>query len=163
MSTPTAAETVTVYWRPGCPYCSRLRRGLSRAGLRTNAVNTLADPEAAATVRRFAGGNETVPTVVVGDIARVNPSVGEVLALAGESPAAWSDVASVSAGTPARGSLGTALGAIQCVLIVALIMASLAVESLGHPAWSWGLDGVAVVVYLTFRILRARIETTPAP
>ena len=33
----------------------------------------------AATVRSHAGGNETVPTVVVGDVAMVNPSASEVL------------------------------------------------------------------------------------
>lgn len=69
---------VTVYWRPGCAYCARLRRGLSRAGIATAEVNIWAEPDAAAIVRGIATGNETVPTVVVGDVSLVNPSTAEV-------------------------------------------------------------------------------------
>ena len=32
------------------------------------------DPDDAAVVRHYANGNETVPTVVVGDVGMVNPS-----------------------------------------------------------------------------------------
>lgn len=46
-------------------------------------VNIWDDPEAAAFVRSVARGNETVPTVAVGEIAMVNPSVKDVLAAAG--------------------------------------------------------------------------------
>lgn len=64
-----------------------LRRGLRRAAIATREVNIWEDPEAAATVRRLAGGNETVPTVVIGDTALVNPSVRTVrAALAEASP-----------------------------------------------------------------------------
>jgi glutaredoxin-like protein len=77
---------VRVYWRPGCPYCERLRADLARIGLRTREINIWTDPEAAALVRSVANGNETVPTVLVGDgregttdTAMVNPSAAEVL------------------------------------------------------------------------------------
>lgn len=70
---------VVVYWRPGCPFCWRLRGGLRRRGLPTREVNIWTDPGAAAVVRAVAGGNETVPTVVVGDTAIVNPSPARVL------------------------------------------------------------------------------------
>lgn len=70
---------VVVYWRPGCPFCWHLRTGLRRRRLPTREVNIWTDPEAAATVRGIAGGNETVPTVVVGDVAMVNPSPEQVL------------------------------------------------------------------------------------
>jgi glutaredoxin len=36
-------------------------------------VNIWDDPEAAAFVRSVANGNETVPTVVIGGVAHVNP------------------------------------------------------------------------------------------
>jgi mycoredoxin len=65
---------VTVYWRPGCPYCARLRQDLRVRGLPSREVNTWADPSAAAVVRGLAGGNETVPTVVIGDRGYVNPT-----------------------------------------------------------------------------------------
>jgi mycoredoxin len=62
-----------VYWRPGCQYCLRLRLTLTGAAGRASWVNIWTEPEAAAAVRAVAGGNETVPTVVVGGESRVNP------------------------------------------------------------------------------------------
>lgn len=70
---------VVLYWRPGCPYCSRLRRDLDSIGLPVRAVDIWQDPTAAARVRSIAGGNETVPTVVVGSAALVNPSAVQVV------------------------------------------------------------------------------------
>lgn len=80
-------DEVVVYTRPGCPFCTSLRAGLRRRGLRFREVDIWQDPEAAATVRSIADGNETVPTVVVGDWRAVNPSAGEVLAAVGERAA----------------------------------------------------------------------------
>jgi len=71
---------VTVYWRPGCPYCMALRRGLRRSGLDTREVDIWLEPSAAAFVRQHAGGNETVPTVAVGSTVLVNPSARTVVA-----------------------------------------------------------------------------------
>jgi mycoredoxin len=70
----------TVHWRPGCGFCSRLLRGLERTGIAFDRVDIWEHPEAAAWVRSVAGGNETVPTVRIGDRGLVNPSVDEVLA-----------------------------------------------------------------------------------
>lgn len=84
----SGAEVVEVYWRPGCPYCRALMGPLRRSGLRLQEVNIWEDPAAAARVRSVAGGNETVPTVFIGDRAMVNPSVRQVLTAAGgEQPA----------------------------------------------------------------------------
>lgn len=55
-----------------------LRRGLDQAGIRTVDHDIWKDPDAAAVVRGFAGGNETVPTVVIGDTGFVNPSARTV-------------------------------------------------------------------------------------
>lgn len=55
-----------------------LQHDLERAGLPVREVNIWEDPEAAARVRSVADGNETVPTVFVGDRAMVNPSIAEV-------------------------------------------------------------------------------------
>jgi len=79
---PDRGPEVLVYWRPGCPYCWNLRRGLRRRGLLTTEVNIWADADAAATVRRVAGGNETVPTVIIGDTSLVNPTAPAVVDLA---------------------------------------------------------------------------------
>lgn len=64
---------VTVYWRPGCVFCQRLRFSLAIRGLRPRMVNIWRDPDAAAFVRSVADGNETVPTVVIDGRAHVNP------------------------------------------------------------------------------------------
>ncbi|MFG1767161.1 glutaredoxin domain-containing protein [Micromonospora parva] len=62
-----------VYWRPGCRYCLQLRFSLGRLARRAHWVDIWHDPAAAATVRTAAGGNETVPTVMLGEQAVVNP------------------------------------------------------------------------------------------
>ena len=81
-------RAITVYWRPGCPFCSSLRRGLHRAGLPFREVNIWDDPNAAAFVRSVARGNETVPTVSIGNVNLVNPSARRVLEVAAnETPA----------------------------------------------------------------------------
>ncbi len=77
---------LTVYWRPACGFCSSLRRQLEQTDLTYAEVNIWDDPSGAAVVRAYAGGNETVPTVVVGEVGSaravglVNPSAREVLA-----------------------------------------------------------------------------------
>lgn len=79
---------VTVYWRPGCGFCSMLRHKLKRTDLTYREVDIWEDPSAAAVVRLYADGNETVPTVVIGEpghpdaIGLVNPSARKVLAAA---------------------------------------------------------------------------------
>jgi mycoredoxin len=70
----TGSGKVRLYWRPGCPFCMTLRWRLRRLGIEAEEINIWEDAEAAAVVRRITGGNETVPTVVVGDRAMVNPS-----------------------------------------------------------------------------------------
>lgn len=79
-----SVPTVTVYWRPGCPFCSRLFRGLDEGGIAHDSIDIWEHPEAAEFVRSVARGNETVPTVAVrrGDetIAMVNPPAAEVAA-----------------------------------------------------------------------------------
>lgn len=85
---PLDPAAVTVYWRPGCLWCALLRRRLRRAGVATTELNIWEDADAAATVRRVAGGNETVPTVFVGDVPLVGPSASEVRRVLGEVTAA---------------------------------------------------------------------------
>jgi mycoredoxin len=71
-------DAVHYYWRPGCPFCAMLRRGLDKAGIETVDHNIWDDAADAATVRSYANGNETVPTVVIGDVGLVNPSATQV-------------------------------------------------------------------------------------
>jgi glutaredoxin len=88
---PVAAEepAIEVHWRPGCGFCSRLFRKLDELDVPHRRVDIWEDPAAAARVRDAARGYETVPTVFVGPVALVNPSVHEVLEAAAEyAPAA---------------------------------------------------------------------------
>jgi len=62
-----------IYWRAGCTFCIRLRFALGGAGRRAVWVNIHRDPAAAARVRSVNDGDETVPTVFVGDSAHTNP------------------------------------------------------------------------------------------
>ncbi len=71
---------MTLYWRPGCLFCIRLRLALRWHRLRVHRVNIWKDAEAAAFVRSAADGNETVPTVLIGGRAMVNPAPRQVVA-----------------------------------------------------------------------------------
>lgn len=82
MSEPSAfsaAAGITVYWRPGCGFCSSLLRQFEQLQVPYDAVNIWDDHSGAAYVRSVARGNETVPTVAIGPVALVNPSIRDVL------------------------------------------------------------------------------------
>jgi mycoredoxin len=69
-----------MYTTPWCGYCHRLKSQLKRAGVGFHEVNIEEQPEAAATVARVNGGNQTVPTLVFDDgLALTNPSLAQVL------------------------------------------------------------------------------------
>lgn len=70
---------VVIHWRPGCGFCSSLLRGVEQTPLRYDTVNIWEDEQGAAFVRSVADGNETVPTVRVGDVALVNPTARQLL------------------------------------------------------------------------------------
>lgn len=88
----TDAPAVRFYWRPGCFFCASLERRLVDEGVTLEKLNIWDDASNAAFVRSVAGGNETVPTVVVGDEAMVNPSAAQVVeALRKQAAAAGGD------------------------------------------------------------------------
>ena len=70
-----AATRIDLYWRPGCGFCTMLQRKLDKLGIERVEHNIWDDPRDAAIVRQHANGNETVPTVVIGD-AGLRQSVG---------------------------------------------------------------------------------------
>lgn len=75
-----APARIDLYWRPGCGFCTMLQRKLDKLGIDRVEHDIWQDPQDAAIVRRHANGNETVPTVVIGDTGFVNPSAGELVA-----------------------------------------------------------------------------------
>ncbi|MGY1786149.1 glutaredoxin family protein [Geodermatophilus sp. SYSU D00698] len=72
-------EAVTVYYKPGCPYSTKLRAKMAATRLPHRAVRFTDDPEGAAAVRaHHPEGWEVSPTVVVGGRYLTNPSLREV-------------------------------------------------------------------------------------
>lgn len=82
-SSATPVQAVEVFWRPGCPYCSMLRRGLARRGVAATWRDIWDDEDARGFVRSVNGGCETVPTVRVGTTVLTNPSGAQVARAAG--------------------------------------------------------------------------------
>jgi mycoredoxin len=155
------AKRVTVYWRPGCSSCARMLRGLRSSEVAFEEVNIWNDPSGAATVRALAHGSETVPTVVVGTVSLVNPSVAQVL----------KTIAGTSAKVSHSSQRAERLRRLRQLTIAIFVAASLVVDLLGHHSLSWALDGVVVSVYVAWRVveqwtarrLRARSQFTNAP
>ena len=143
----TDSVPVTVYWRPGCASCERLREGLADAGVATNEINIWQDPRAAEAVRMVAHGSETVPTVTVGAAVLVDPSLTLVLAELRRHALADGGVGVVP--TVAVGS--RRMDAFQWALVGALVVLSFLVEGWGHPALSWGVDAANVAIYFAIK------------
>ena len=140
----------TPWWSTGGrdALTARLRQGLKVLGLPSRDVNIWADPSAAAAVRKLAGGNETVPTVVIGDREFVNPPASTVLAeVRRVVPGFTLDAELARSGRRIR-----MLRWVQWVLIAATVAASFALDGTGHSVLSWALDVVAVAVYGAFRL-----------
>jgi mycoredoxin len=74
MSDESPTTHIDLYWRPGCGFCSSLRRQLDKLGIERVEYNIWDDPSKANIVRKYANGSETVPTVVIGGVGMVNPS-----------------------------------------------------------------------------------------
>jgi len=55
---------VTIYTKPGCPYCAAAKEDLARRGIAYKEINAEGDPKALEEMLRLNGGQRTVPTVV---------------------------------------------------------------------------------------------------
>lgn len=67
-------KDVTIYWRPGCPFCVRLEAYLGKDGSKATWRNIWEDDEAREFVAMVNDGNEVVPTVVIDGRPYTNPS-----------------------------------------------------------------------------------------
>jgi len=133
-------EAVDVFWRPGCPYCARLRRSLGRRRVPARWHNIWADEAALARVRSVTGGVDTVPTVVFGDVVLVNPPPAVLFELiADKSPQLLGDLATATGWPPLRIA--------QWAVTAVLVAASLNLDGTGHAAASWEVDPVAVLAW----------------
>lgn len=71
-------DEIEFYWRPGCPFCMMLETQLDGTDLPVRKINIWEEQGAVERVRAAAGGNETVPTVYVGERSLVNPSMNQL-------------------------------------------------------------------------------------
>jgi mycoredoxin len=145
---PSTPSPVTVFWRPGCPYCIRLRARLHRAGIRAEEINIWEDSDGAAFVRSVAGGDETVPTVRLWGESMVNPSprviVDEIRRRAPE----------LIGTQPELRRSSSRLLAVQRVVIALVLLTSLVAEGLGQSSLSLLIATVALAAYFVIRVLR---------
>ncbi len=61
------AEKVTIYTKPGCPYCSAAKRDLEKRGAEYEEFNAKADKAALKRMLELNGGLRRVPTIVEGE------------------------------------------------------------------------------------------------
>lgn len=145
---PEAPHVVAdVYWRPGCPYCSALRRDLSRRGVPSRWHDIWQDADARDFVRSANHGNETVPTVRVGDATLTNPRGAQVAALVGSG----GDNSTLGRVDGDRRGWRWALSWLPTIVLVA---ASLTADLTGHTGLSWLLDIPAIASWWLTRPMR---------
>lgn len=148
----TDTPTVTLYWRPGCPYCARLRKGLQRAGASVAEINIWDEPAGAAIVRAATGGDETVPALVAGAEVLVNPSTRRALEAISAYAPDLIDPAADSRGRAGK-NFGVRPGGRWALLGLVVTLSFLA-EATGHLSLSWEVDAVALAAYAVARAIR---------
>jgi type III secretion system FlhB-like substrate exporter len=128
-------------------------------GLRTREVNIWTDSSAAAVVRGYAGGNETVPTVVVAGRGYVNPSADVVLEHArAADPGLTLDMDLVRSADRVL-----MLRRLQGLLAAALSVAGFVLLGAGNLAVGGALDAAAALSYMAFRAAISRVMRITAP
>ncbi len=132
-----------MFWRPGCPYCSTLRRVLSRRQVPAIWRNIWTDESARSFVRSVNAGNETVPTVRIGAQVLTNPNWEQLDPLIGDGP--WRHH------LPRASSMRAVLSWLPSI---ALIVLGVFLEAAGHPGVGWGMDALAVAAWWFTRPLR---------
>lgn len=138
--------SVEVFWRPGCPYCAALRRQLNRRSVPAQWHNIWRDELARRFVASVNAGNETVPTVRVGEVTLTNPSWRQLAAVLPDGP--WLHH------PPRRGTAQAWRSALSWLPVVLAIAASLVLDARGYSGGSWAAVGVAVVAWWATRPLR---------
>ena len=71
---------VTMYTTTWCGYCRRLKRQMEDEGIEFREVDVDAEAQYDERIIAATGGFRTVPTIEVGDVLLVNPTLREVRA-----------------------------------------------------------------------------------
>ncbi len=64
-------EEVTIFTKPGCPYCAAAKEEFRRRGVQYEEYNVREDPAALRRMLELNGGQHRVPTIVEGNKATV--------------------------------------------------------------------------------------------
>lgn len=64
-------STVTIFTKPGCPYCAAAKDDLRQRGVMYEEYNVREDPVALRRMLELNGGERRVPTIVEGNTAQV--------------------------------------------------------------------------------------------
>lgn len=60
-------ESVTIYTKPGCPFCMAVKADLKLKGVEYTEYNVGADPQRLGEMLQLNGGQRKVPTIVEGE------------------------------------------------------------------------------------------------
>lgn len=147
----TNGTAVHVYWRPGCGFCASMRTALAEAGVDARWHDIWSDPDSAAFVRSVAGGNETVPTVQLGDEVLVAPRPRVVIdRLVEAEPEA---VADARRWPPLRIA--------QWITVAAVVIGWIAFAPPEQGALGWIVGGGVLAVFVAVRRRRAWARSSP--
>lgn len=161
-----AVPVVEVLWRPGCPYCTRLRGVLLAHGVEATWSNIWEDSQASQVVRAANNGNETVPTVRVDGTTLTNPSWRQLASVLGRDarteprPPRRRPYASPGACSPAP-SDGFSMAGLAMVAV--LLMCALIVAALGRGALTAVLVLAALAAWIWTRAGERARERRPPP
>lgn len=62
--TDTTATEVTIYIKPGCPYCAAAMQDLKNRGVAYTELDVKSDKSIATKAKELAGGKKVVPVIV---------------------------------------------------------------------------------------------------
>lgn len=62
---------VTMYTKPGCPYCAAARDHYNNKGIAFDEIDVIDNPEAQKKVLELSGGKKIVPVVVDGEDIKI--------------------------------------------------------------------------------------------
>lgn len=161
-----AVPVVEVFWRPGCPYCTRLRGVLLVHGVEATWRNIWEDSQAGQIVRAANNGNETVPTVRVDGTTLTNPSWRQLASVLGRDaraeprPPRRRPYASPGACSPAPND-GFSMAGLAMVAV--LLMCALIVAALGRGTLTAVLVLAALAAWIWTRAGERARERRPPP